>query len=283
VIVPLSSFTDYPVVLEVEDQAPRALAILVPASNPSGKACSAGANKGACMATFFVVHGAWSAGWAWKKMPGPLRERGHAIVTPTCTGLGERAHLARRAIDLETHIEDMLGVLEFEDLRDVILVGHSYGGMVATGVAGRVPERIAQLVYLDAFVPQAGQCLFDLVSPEVSRTMRRLAAETGEGWQVPPNPMPPDTPEADLAWAVPRRRPQPIGTFAARLDLRGEPSIPRTYIYCTRAASGDTFRPFAERARRESDWRCFEIDASHNPHITAPEALADLLDRIAAG
>src|SRR5215475_12852732 len=104
------------------------------------------------MATFLVAHGAWSAGWVWKKMRPLLRERGHELFTPTYTGLGERAHLARHDVGLETHIADILGVLQFEDLRNVILIGHSYGGMVATGVADRAPERLAQLVYLDAFV-----------------------------------------------------------------------------------------------------------------------------------
>src|SRR3954462_10851679 len=100
------------------------------------------------MATFVVAHGAWQAGWAWKKMHPLLRAAGHALITPTHTGLGERSHLARPDIALETHIADVLGVLRFEDLRDVFLIGHSYGGMVATGVAGRAPERIAHIVYL---------------------------------------------------------------------------------------------------------------------------------------
>src|SRR6185436_21106805 len=103
------------------------------------------------MATFVVAHGAWSAGWAWKKMRPLLRERGHELFTPTYTGLGERVHLLTREVDLETHVRDVLGVLECEDLREVILVGHSYGGMVATVVADRAASRIARLVYLDAF------------------------------------------------------------------------------------------------------------------------------------
>jgi pimeloyl-ACP methyl ester carboxylesterase len=111
------------------------------------------------MATFLVAHGAWSADWAWKKMRPLLSERGHQLFTPTYTGLGERAHLATPEIDLSTHVADVLAVLEFDDLQDVTLIGHSYGGMVATGVADRAPERIAQLVYLDAFVPSDGQSL----------------------------------------------------------------------------------------------------------------------------
>jgi pimeloyl-ACP methyl ester carboxylesterase len=125
---------------------------------------------------------------------------GHELFTPTYTGQGERVHLASRDIGLETHIADILGVLQFEDLRDVILIGHSYGGMVATGVADRAPERLAQLVYLDAFVPRDGQCQFDLQSAETRSRMHEAARTVGDGWRIPPNPVPPDTSEADVAW-----------------------------------------------------------------------------------
>lgn len=233
------------------------------------------------MATFLVVHGAWSAGWAWKKMRPLLRARGHDMFTPTHTGLGERGHLANPDIDLETHIADNLGVLEFEDLRNVILVGHSYGGMVATGVADRARERIAKLVYVDAFAPRDGDSVFSL-TPERRTTMTEAAKKSGGGWKLPPNPMPPDTPEADQAWAMPRRLPQPIKTFEQPLRLKnGELTLPRHYIYCKRCRPDDGFRRFYERAKQEG-WGHDEIDASHNPNITAPEALAVLLHKIAA-
>jgi pimeloyl-ACP methyl ester carboxylesterase len=232
------------------------------------------------MATFLVAHGAWSAGWAWKKMRPLLRSRGHELFTPTHTGLGERSHLASPAIDLETHIADNLGVLKFEDLKGVVLIGHSYGGMVATGVADQARERIAKLVYIDAFAPKDGDSVFSL-TPDRRSAMVDAANKSGDGWKMPANPMPPDTPEADQAWAMPRRMPQPIKTFEQKLRLRhGELALPRHYIYCTRRPPDDRFRPFYERAKREG-WGHDEIDASHNPHITAPDALAALLDRIA--
>ena len=234
------------------------------------------------MATFLVAHGAWSAGWAWKKMRPLLRARGHELFTPTHTGLGERAHLAAPEIDLETHIADILGVLQFEDLREVVLIGHSYGGMVATGVADRARERIAMLVYLDAFAPRDGESIFDL-TPDRRSVMVEAARTSGDGWKMPANPMPPDTPEADKNWAMPRRLPQPLKTFEQKLRLQnGEPTLPRHYIYCRRCPPDDRFRQFYERAKREG-WSNYEIDASHNPHITAPEVLADLLDGIASG
>ena len=129
------------------------------------------------MALFVVAHGAWSAGWAWKKMHPLLSARGHRLITPTYTGLGERAHLARPDIDLDTHIADIVNVLEFEDLGGVNLIGHSYGGMVATGVADRARVRVAQLIYLDAFAPNDGDSVLDLLPP--AARAQRQAGEDG--------------------------------------------------------------------------------------------------------
>ena len=128
------------------------------------------------MATFVVAHGAWSAGWAWKKMRPLLRAAGHELWTPTYTGLGERAHLANAEVNLDTHIGDVVAAIEMENLHDAILIGHSYGGMVATGVADRVRARISQLIYLDAFAPIEGQCDLRLIPPDVAEKMRAGAA-----------------------------------------------------------------------------------------------------------
>lgn len=229
------------------------------------------------MATFLVAHGAWSAGWAWKKVHPLMAARGHRLVTPTYTGLGERAHLARPDIDLDAHIADVLAVLEFEELSHVNLVGHSYGGMVATGVADRAQERIGQLIYVDAFVPEDGDSLLDLLPPEL-RAQRQPDAD---GWRILPGPTPPDTPPEDVAWISPRRIPQPVKTFMQKLRLQNGPlTLPRQYIYCTRRTPEDRFRRFYERAQREG-WGVHEIDASHSPQVTNPVGLAELLDKIA--
>ncbi len=228
------------------------------------------------VATIVVAHGAWSSGWAWKKMRPLLRAAGHEIFTPSYTGLGERAHLSSPDIGLDTHIADILAVFDYEDLRDVVLIGHSYGGMVATGVADRAQGRVAQLIYVDAFAPRDGQSLFDLVGPETEARMRQGAEESGENWKVPANPMPPDTAPEDIAWATPKRRPQPIKTFETKIRLTSRSMPPRSYIYCTRIPPQDFFRSSAERARSEG-WPYREMDASHNPHITAPEELRDVL------
>jgi pimeloyl-ACP methyl ester carboxylesterase len=231
--------------------------------------------------TFLVCHGAWSAGWAWKKMHPLMAAAGHRLVTPSYTGLGEREHLANPSIDLETHIRDILNVIKYEDLRDIVLIGHSYGGMVATGVADRARGRIAQLIYLDAFVPDDGQSLHDLNEPGRRRDLE--LAKAGEGWRVPPLPPPPDTASADLEWLAGRRVDMPIKCMETKLKLHGgELSLPRSYIYATRISPADTFGPFARRARSEAGWRYHEIDASHAPNVTAPEALMALLQKIVA-
>jgi len=210
-----------------------------------------------------------------------MAQAGHRLVAPTYTGLGEREHLANPAIDLDTHIQDVLNVIRFEDLDDIVLLGHSYGGMVATGVADRARERVTQLIYLDAFVPRDGQSLFDL--HEGGREPMGKAAAAGDGYRVPPNPPPADTPRADIRWLDDRRVDMPIKCLETKLKLaHGEPSMPRSYIYCKRIPPGDVFGQFAKRAKSEDGWRYFELDASHAPNVTAPEALMGVLNEIVA-
>ncbi len=232
--------------------------------------------------TFLVCHGAWSAGWAWKKMHPLMSKAGHRLVTPSYTGLGERAHLAIPSIDLETHITDMLNVIRYEDLRDIVLVGHSYGGMVATGVADRARDKVRQLIYIDAFVPNDRQSLLDFLHEFEQRRMEELAS-SGDGWRVPPNPTPPDTPPADVDWLSERRVHMPVKCFQSKLKLSGGPlALPRSYIYATRAAPLDTFGQFAKLTKNDPAWDYHEIDASHSPNVTAPDALMALLNEIAA-
>lgn len=229
--------------------------------------------------TVLVAHGAWSAGWVWRKMHPLMTASGHRLITPTYTGLGERAHLATPTVDLNTHVEDILGVIRTEELKDFVLLAHSYGGMVGTAVADRVPELIRKVIYLDAFVPRDGQSLLSL-QPAAARQSMRDAVKAGDGWRVQPNPPPPDTSAEDAKWIGAHRMPQPFKCFDTPVKLaNGDMKIPRAYIYCTRKTAADTFGQFAERARREK-WSYHEIDASHSPHVTAPEALSTLLSTI---
>lgn len=230
------------------------------------------------MGTFVIVHGAWGGGWAWRRTVGQLlRDAGHEVFTPTLTGLGERTHLASPAVDLETHIQDILGVLEWEDLRDVVLVGHSYGGMVITGVADRAPERLARLVYVDAMVPEDGQSLADLVGPEAAARVEAQAQAEGDGWRIPPSPLPPETPPERRAWVEPRRGAQPLKTFTQPVHLTGASNaLPRTYVYCTNPP-GDAFTRIAARLRQDPHWRVVDFPTGHNVHYGMPRELTDLL------
>lgn len=232
------------------------------------------------MATFVIVPGAWGGAWSWNKLVVPLlREAGHDVYPVTLTGLGERSHLATPDVNLDTHIQDVVNVLFYEDLRDVILVGHSYGGMVITGAADRAPERLRQLVYLDASVPSDGQALADQFPDRGEELLARARAE-GDGWKVPPGPVPPDQPAEITEWATPLGTPQPVQTMLQPLRLsRGETSLPRAYLYCTLGkVPGGTAEARARRIKNDPRWRYFELQTGHNLHYTAPnETVAILL------
>jgi pimeloyl-ACP methyl ester carboxylesterase len=237
------------------------------------------------MATFVLVPGGWSGGWIWGKLSPPLRAAGHDVYTPTLTGLGERVHLAHAGIDLETHITDIVNVLEYDELQDVILVGWSYGGMVITGVADRVPERLAHLVYLDAIVPEDGQSEYDADPHGVARhaAEREEAAMAGTpGFQ----PIPEAyirarvADEIDLAWLLAKMTPHPLATFAQPVRLRNPVAkgIPRTYIFCTEGKeAGFQTVVTAERIRADPGWRYWELADSHMAPVTAPHETAELL------
>jgi pimeloyl-ACP methyl ester carboxylesterase len=228
------------------------------------------------MATFVLVHGSMHGGWCWKRVVPLLRAAGHEVVTPTLTGLGERVHLAHPGIDLDTHIQDVLGILEYEDLDRVVLVGHSYGAMVITGVADRVPERIAHLVYLDGPIAGEGQALLDFYPPDEQAARRTRVDAEGEGWQLPP--VDPTafgiTAAADAAWVRARLVPQPFGTLTQPFRLANPTGFagPKTFIAC--AVWRDAM---IERVRGEDGWRYRELATGHDAMITAPRELTDLL------
>lgn len=233
------------------------------------------------MTVVVLAHGAWSSAWAWKKVRPLMAASGHTFFTPTYTGLGERSHLASPSNDLETHIQDVLGVIESEELQDFVLIGHSYGGMVATGVADRARGRVNHLIYLDAFVPKDGQALIDLV-PEAQRQRMRESVRGGDGWRVAPNPTSSDTSPEDLAWVSRHRLPQSVKCFEQPLGLQGGLNVPRSYIQCMRYAEQGPFGQFAKQAKADNSWRCYEIDASHSPNITAPDLLVKTLNEVIA-
>ena len=219
------------------------------------------------MATFVIVHGMWSGGWYFQPLARLLRAAGHEVYTPTLTGIGEREHLGSPDTNLDTHVQDIVNVLEYEDLRDVILVGFSYGGVVVTGVAERVPERISQLVYLDAWVPRDGESVFDLI-PEQAPVFEEIARSQGDGWRIPRDP------------PSPRRTPHPLASLKQPLSVSSEAAarLPRTYVLFSRndLYHAPVMARIAARGRAEG-WRVLDLPAGHDAPETHPAELTEIL------
>lgn len=229
------------------------------------------------MATYVLCQGGWAGGWQWREVAAMLRAAGHEVYTPTFTGLGERVHLANPDIDLHTHIEDILMVLHYEDLHDVILVGYSGSGPVISGVAEKAAERLGHLVYLDAFVLEDGESMADQLGSEIMSGLEAAAQQYGDGWQIPHDP-----PDAD------RRTPQPLKPIATRLTLQNSAAValPRTFIYCTDGGQdiGPLHQPMtqaAAMAKNDNTWRYRELKTGHLPMCTMPRELTDLLLELA--
>jgi pimeloyl-ACP methyl ester carboxylesterase len=237
------------------------------------------------MATLVIVHGGWGGGWEWTPVARRLRKRGHDVFTPTLTGLGERAHLGAD-IRLSDHIDDVLAVFTFEELRDVVLCGHSYGGMVVTGVADRVPKLIRLLVYLDALVPDDGQAARDLLPKEFGDSLVRTVEGGDDGkMPIPPELLPPEglIPEDVRASYIKRIRPHPAATLTEPVRLSGAVTrLRRAFVRCTSGLDPDTdlLGPFAARARAEG-WLYRELATAHDLQLLDPEGTAAVLDDLA--
>lgn len=243
--------------------------------------------------TFVLVHPAWHGAWVWKKVVPLLERRGHQVITPTLAGLGERSHLASPEIGLETHVNDVVTVLKHENLRDAVLVGHSSSGAVITGAADRAPEHLGQVVYLDAFVPEDGQAVLDLIAPERRQMFETLVKTEGKGWLVPRFAPPPwetivrdmwgVTDPDDARWLIDGLRPTPFGHFRdpVRRTNKAAEGLPRSYIRCTRFTS-PRFDQHAGMAQRTAGWRYRELAGPHHVAVTMPGAVADLLMKLAA-
>lgn len=237
------------------------------------------------MATYVLVHGGGHGGWCYQRVARLLRAAGHEVYTPTLTGLGERAHLVSSDTDLEMHIEDVVRVLRYEDLRDAIVVGHSYGGMVITGVGDRAADRVGHLVYLDAANPGNGVSLVDLAPANMAYA--RSSSRTIDGVELCMWPsagvveVMGITDPADAAWVLERLTPQPWKTNEQKLVFQNEDAlrkIPQTQIVCTSTLPGRD----VEALTAVSEGRFWSIDTGHDLMIIEPEAVTELLLRVAA-
>jgi pimeloyl-ACP methyl ester carboxylesterase len=229
------------------------------------------------MATFVLVHGAWHGSWCWKRVRKALQSRGHDVFTPTLTGVGERSHLLSSSVNLETHIDDVVNLIQWEELSDVVLCGHSYGGCVVSGVADRVSERIRALVYLDAFVLQNGQSLHDTLTP-AHRNSQLEAAARGEGWKVPPIPAEFfNVNAADRDWVNRQCTVQSLGTFQQPIRLTGKVGGIGDVTFILATGFDDSpFGPFYEEAKVRG-WKALTIRCGHDVMLDRPDELIRIL------
>lgn len=231
------------------------------------------------LTTFVLVHGAWHGGWCWKRVAEKLRVKGHDVYAPTLTGLGDRHHLISPQYGLSTHIDDITNLLSWEQLEDVVLCGHSYGGMVITGVADKTPERLKSLVYLDAFVPKDGQSAFDLIHDERAELIREKMNSEGDGWRMMPT-----TAEAfgivnpkDQEWVDQNCVPMAVKAFEEPIRLSGRTRSQNQLYILAENYHPSSFHDTYENVRRNTKWRVYSLPTGHDVMITMPSELVEIL------
>ena len=218
---------------------------------------------------FLLVHGSWHGGWCWRRVSDALTARGHRVFTPTLTGLGERSHLMSADIVLDTHITDIVNVAKFEDLQGFVLCGHSYGGMVITGVAEQIGDRIGSIVYLDAYIPKDGQSM-----GEISRLHHAPGMSTPA-----PSAAAFKVNAADQAWVNSHLTPQPNGVYAKKLRVSGAyERIARRAYARTTIYNSPVFRANFERLRATPGWRTYEIESGHDAMVDRPDDVVRIME-----
>lgn len=233
--------------------------------------------------TFVLVHGAWHGGWCWQRVASILRDKNHRVVTPTQTGLGERSHLLSKSITLSVFVEDIVNLLKWEDLTNVVLVGHSFAGGPISGVADRIPERVSRLIYLDATILFDGESPFSQIASDIVAARMKAANESSGGLSIPNPPVSafgisdPD----DEAWVSGKLTPHPLSTYQSELNLQHPIANgrPASYIVC----SDPIYRPLEGPRKRAHDlgWPIHELPTGHDAMVTASVATADLLEQLA--
>jgi pimeloyl-ACP methyl ester carboxylesterase len=234
------------------------------------------------MTTFVLVHGAWHGGWCWVRVAERLRAAGHTVFTPTLTGLADRSHLMSPTISLMTHIKDVVGLMNWEELTDVVLVGHSYGGVVITGAADRAAGRVKSLIYLDALVPAHGQSAMDVRRPEQVEASYAAAKAKGNGWRIPPTTAATFmVNEADRAWVDSKCTDLPLACFTERLHLSGAIDAIKTRVYIRAAGYPAPQFDAALEKFRDDDYDTYAVECGHDVMVDAPDELTQILVKYA--
>jgi pimeloyl-ACP methyl ester carboxylesterase len=225
-----------------------------------------------------LVHGAWHGGWCWKRVAELLRAQGHRVYSPSLTGLADRSHLLSPSIGLQHHVDDICHLVEWEDLDSFVLCGHSYGGMVITGVAEAMAHRIKALVYLDAFLPGANQSTLDLMDPGRATRIRTPVTGETEYYVAPISAAAFKVNEKDQAWVDAKCTSHPLATFEDSLPLVGRyHEVPAKFYVLANAYNGQAFVDAAERHRNRPDWKVFDLPFGHDLMIDAPQEIAEIL------
>lgn len=259
-------------------------ALMAPAIAAAAVSSIANAQTASTKRTFVLVHGAWHGGWCWARVADRLRAVGHTVFAPTLSGLGERSHLISAQINLDTHITDVINVIEWEELTDVILVGHSYAGTIISGVADRIPSRLSKLIYLDSQLLDQGTSLFDTLPKEMVATRLKTIRETGGGVgaaSISPAAFGIKDP-ADLAWVARRLTPHPVGVYSQPFILKNPlgNGVSKALIDCT-VDPLPNLNALKARARSEPGWTVRTLATGHDAMVTAPGPLTQLLVELA--
>jgi pimeloyl-ACP methyl ester carboxylesterase len=228
------------------------------------------------VAKFVLVHGAWHGGWCYDEVAKRLRSKGHDVYTPTLTGLGERSHLLNDRTDLDTHIQDVLNVIKWQDLDRIILCGHSYGGMIITGVADAVPEKIANLVYLDAYVPKDGESIWDYMGEERRQLLLNDAKPHNGRAVTAPSPAHFGVDPRNQAWVAGKMTPQPILTLTQPIRISGGYGSmrKRVYVYATGPSSMEGFYP---GLKADPAWHVKTMECGHDVMVDDPDGVTEIL------
>ncbi len=226
------------------------------------------------MSTYVLVHGAWRGSWIWQRVRKELQARGHEVFTPTLTGVGERCHLLSPQVNLETHIADVINLIRWEELSDIVLCGHSYGGCVVTSVADRIPEKIRALVFVDAFVPENGQSLHDMLPPEARNQQLEGARTLGEGWKTPPIPAQVfNVNSQDRDWVDRQSTPHPLASFQQPLCLTGAMNrIENIAFILATGWNPSPFPQFYDNAKVRG-WKALTMTSGHDVMLDQPREL----------